>query len=65
MPLNYEDLNHKLVQDMLYSKVPILPKNIHTINYALQNDLEELTDAYKMQLIREFVQCNLGAFSHL
>jgi len=62
VPLDHEDSNHKLAQDTLYSKVPIPPKNIHTIDYALQDDLEELADAYEKQLIREFAQRDSARF---
>lgn len=62
VPLDHEDSNHKLAQDTLYSKVPIPPKNIHTINYALHDDLEELADAYEKQLIGEFAQRDSARF---
>jgi 6-phosphogluconolactonase len=62
VPLDHEDSNHKLAQDTLYSKVPIPPKNIHTIDHALQDDLEELADAYEKQLIREFAQRETARF---
>ena len=62
VPLDHDDSNHKLAQDTLYSKVPIPPKNIHTIDYVLKDDLEELADAYEKQLIREFASRNSARF---
>ena len=62
VPLDHEDSNHKLAMDTLFSKVSIPPDNIHTIDYSLQDDLEELADAYEKELIREFAQKDSARF---
>lgn len=62
VPLDHEDSNHKLAKDTLFSKVSIPPDNIHTIDYSLQDDLEELSDAYEKELIREFAQRDSARF---
>ncbi|KAI0307598.1 6-phosphogluconolactonase [Multifurca ochricompacta] len=62
VPLDHEDSNHKLAYDTLYSHVPIPSDNIHTIDLSLQNDLEELADAYEKELIREFAQKDSARF---
>ncbi|KAI9512634.1 hypothetical protein F5148DRAFT_1161679 [Russula earlei] len=62
VPLDHEDSNHKLAQDTLYSKVPIPRENIHTIDESLQDDLEELADAYEKELVREFAQKDSARF---
>jgi len=62
VPLYHEDSNHKLAHDTLYSKVPIPRDNIHTIDESLQDDLEELADAYEKELIREFAQRDSARF---
>ena len=62
VPLDHEDSNHKLAHDTLFSKVPIPRDNIHTIDYSLQDDLEELSDAYEKELIREFAQRDSARF---
>jgi 6-phosphogluconolactonase len=46
----------------LFSKVPILQENIHTINVDLLDDLEELSDSYEKELIREFAQRDSARF---
>ncbi|EJD04027.1 6-phosphogluconolactonase [Fomitiporia mediterranea MF3/22] len=48
------DSNHKLCMDELFSKVPIPEENIHPIDTSLLDDLDELSDAYEQELIREF-----------
>jgi len=62
VPLDHEDSNHKLAQDTLFSKVSIPRENIHTIDYSLEDDLEELADAYEKELIREFAQKDSARF---
>jgi 6-phosphogluconolactonase len=42
--------------------VPIPPGNIHTIDETLLDDLEELSDAYEKELIREFAQKDSARF---
>jgi len=42
--------------------VSIPPANIHTIDISLQDDLEELSDAYEKELIREFAQKDSARF---
>lgn len=62
VPLDHEDSNHKLARDTLFSKVSIPSDNIHTIDYSLQDDLEELSDAYEKKLVREFAQKDSARF---
>jgi len=62
VPLDHEDSNHKLAHDTLFSKVPIPPANVHPIDPALLDDLEELADAYEKELIREFAQRDSARF---
>jgi 6-phosphogluconolactonase len=62
VPLDHEDSNHKLAHDTLFSKVSIPRENFHTIDYSLQDDLEELADAYEKELIREFAQKDSARF---
>jgi 6-phosphogluconolactonase len=42
--------------------VPIPREHIHTIDTTLLGDLEELTDAYEKELIREFAQKDSARF---
>jgi 6-phosphogluconolactonase len=42
--------------------VPIPAQNIHTIDYSLANDLEELSDAYEKELIHEFAMKDSARF---
>jgi 6-phosphogluconolactonase len=53
VPLDHPDSNHNSCAKALFSKVPIPAENIHSIDPTLL-DLEELTDAYEHDLIREF-----------
>ena len=62
VPLDHADSNHKLAQDTLYSEVSIPPTNIHTIDPTLLDDLDELSDAYEKELIREFAQKDSARF---
>lgn len=62
VPLDHPDSNHKLCTDELFSKVPIPKDNIHTIDLSLADDLEELSDAYEKELIREFAQKDSARF---
>ncbi|KAL0063193.1 suppressor of los1-1 [Marasmius tenuissimus] len=56
VPLDHPDSNHKLCTDTLFSKVPIPSGNIRPIDVSLLDDLEELSDSYEKELIREFAQ---------
>ena len=47
---------------MFFSKVPIPQENIHTIDTSLLNDLDELSDAYEQELIREFAMKDSARF---
>jgi len=60
--LDHPDSNHRSCDEHLYSKVPILREHIHTIDVNLLNDLEELSDAYEKDLIREFAQKDAARF---
>lgn len=62
VPLDDPDSNHRLCQEVLYSKVPIPPDNIHTLDTTLLDDLEELSDAYEKELIQEFAQKDAARF---
>lgn len=62
VPLDHPDSNHKACQEAFYSKVAIPPENIHTIDPTLLGDLDELSDAYEQELIREFAQKDSARF---
>jgi len=62
VPLDHPDSNHRSCNEHLYSKVPIITDHIHTIDVNLLNDLEELSDAYEKDLIREFAQKDAARF---
>ena len=62
VPLDHEDSNHRLCVAELFGKVPIPSQNIHTIDYSLANDIEELADAYEKELIHEFAQKDAARF---
>jgi len=62
VPLEHEDSNHKLAHDTLYAQVPIPRDNIHSLDPALLDDLEELADAYEQELVREFAQKDSARF---
>lgn len=46
----------------LFSHVPIPRENIHTIDITLFDDLDELSDAYEGELIREFAMKDSARF---
>jgi 6-phosphogluconolactonase len=62
VPLDHSDSNHLACTNVLFSKVPIPAENIHPLDPALLNDLEELSDAYEKELIREFAQKDSARF---
>lgn len=62
VPLDHPDSNHSLCKNELFSKVPLPEGNIHTIDYSLESDLEELCDDYESQLIREFASKDSARF---
>ncbi|OBZ78907.1 putative 6-phosphogluconolactonase [Grifola frondosa] len=62
VPLDHPDSNHALATRELFSKVPIPASHIHTIDPALADDLEELSDAYEKELIREFAMKDSARF---
>ncbi|KAJ4001330.1 hypothetical protein F5050DRAFT_1796735 [Lentinula boryana] len=62
VPLDHPDSNHNLCTAELFSKVPIPTANIRTIDPNLLSDLEELSDAYEQELIREFAQKDAARF---
>lgn len=62
VPLDHPDSNHYLCMSQLFSKVPIPVDHIHTIDVTLFDDLEELSDAYEKELIREFAQKDSARF---
>ncbi|KAG7099430.1 hypothetical protein E1B28_001281 [Marasmius oreades] len=62
VPLDHPDSNHNLCTQDLFSKVPIPKDHVHTIDVSLLDDLEELSDAYEKELIREFAQKDAARF---
>jgi len=62
VPLDHSDSNHALCTTHLYSKVPLPSSNIHPLDPSLLDDLEELSDAYEKELIREFAQKQSARF---
>lgn len=62
VPLDHPDSNHNACMSVLFSKVPIPLENIHSLDAALLEDLEELSDAYEKDLIREFAQKDAARF---
>ncbi|RDB28662.1 putative 6-phosphogluconolactonase [Hypsizygus marmoreus] len=62
VPLDHPDSNHFACYSHLFSKVPIPPENIHSIDPTLLNDLEELCDSYEKELIRAFAQKDSARF---
>lgn len=62
VPLDDPDSNHGLCTDELFKHVPIPEANIHTFDTNLLDDLEELSDAYEHELIREFAQKDSARF---
>ena len=72
VPLDHEDSNHRLCNELVWSKVPIPKENIHTIDPALiepasaegdvEDALEEIADAYEKDLIREFANKDSARF---
>lgn len=62
VPLDHADSNHRLCTEHLFSKVPLPTHNIHTIDYALADDPEDLADAYEKELIREFANKDSARF---
>lgn len=62
MPFDDPDSNHKLCTDEFFSKVPIPAENIHAIDTSLLDDLDELSDAYEQELIREFANKDSARF---
>jgi len=62
VPLDNPDSNHLLCTQVFFSKVPIPLENIHPIDPSLLDDLEELSDAYEQELIREFANKDSARF---
>lgn len=46
----------------IFSKIPLPQENIHTIDASLLDDIEELSDDYEQQLIKEFAQKDAARF---
>lgn len=61
VPLDHDDSNHAACQKHLFPKT-IPSENIHTLDPSLLDDLEELSDAYEKELIREFAQKDSARF---
>ncbi|GBE78162.1 6-phosphogluconolactonase [Sparassis latifolia] len=62
VPLDHPDSNHHLCSTELWNKVPVPKSHIHTIDFSLADDLEELSDAYEKELIHEFAQKDSARF---
>jgi len=62
VPLDHPDSNHGACEKLLYSKVHIPKENIHPIDTNFLDDLEELSDAYEKELIREYAQRDSSRF---
>ncbi|KAI6134149.1 hypothetical protein F5141DRAFT_1077574 [Pisolithus sp. B1] len=62
VPLDHPDSNHHLCMTELFQHVPIPTTNIHTLDPEFLDDLEELSDAYEKELIREFAQKDSARF---
>ncbi|KAK0465358.1 uncharacterized protein EV420DRAFT_1637498 [Desarmillaria tabescens] len=62
VPLDDPDSNHLACMKTLFSKVPIPASHIHTIDTSLLDDLEELSDAYEKELIKEFAHGDSARF---
>ncbi|EGG01450.1 uncharacterized protein MELLADRAFT_50106 [Melampsora larici-populina 98AG31] len=62
VPLDHEESNYRLVNEGLFSKVPIPSENIHPISADLIHDPEELSHDYEKQLMNEFAGKNAVAF---
>jgi len=62
VPLDHPDSNHRACTEALGLQHMMPPENIHTIDVSLLNDLEELSDAYEKDLIREFAQKDSARF---
>jgi 6-phosphogluconolactonase len=59
--LDHLDSNHAACKKFLFPK-DIPSENIHTLDPYLLDDLEELSDAYEKELIREFAQKDSARF---
>jgi len=62
VPLDSEDSNYHLIQTQLLSKVPVPPEQVHIIDVSLLDDLDELSDAYETDLIKEFAAKNSARY---
>ncbi|KAG6842487.1 hypothetical protein C0991_000013 [Blastosporella zonata] len=62
VPLDDPDSNHLACTKHLFSKVPIPAENIHPIDTTLLDDLQNLSDSYEKDLIREFAQKDSARF---
>jgi len=62
VPLDHPDSNYHSCVQHLFSKVVIPLENIHPIDASFLEDLEELSDAYEKELIREFAQKDSARF---
>ena len=58
VPLDHEDSNFKLNNDTLFSKVPIMRRNIHTINPDLLDNPEELAECVSSTLPGQIRKAN-------
>ena len=62
MPLDHADSNHNLCARTLYAHVPLPPDNVHVIDEAQLDDMDELADAYAQTLVHEFAPRNTARF---
>lgn len=54
VPLDDPESNYRIVNEGLFSKVPIQPENIHAIETEYLDDPEELSHDYEKQLMNQF-----------
>jgi 6-phosphogluconolactonase len=62
VPLDHPDSNHALCKAHLFSQIPLPKSNIHPLDPNFLDDLEELSDAYEKELVREFAQKDSARF---
>ncbi|KAI8445732.1 hypothetical protein BY996DRAFT_4592408 [Phakopsora pachyrhizi] len=62
VPLDHQDSNYKIVNEGLFSRVPIPRENIHAISTDHLDDPAEVAHDYEKQLMNEFAGKNSVAF---
>ncbi|KZO99577.1 6-phosphogluconolactonase [Calocera viscosa TUFC12733] len=62
VPLDDPDSNYHLIETELLTKVDVPQQHVHAIDVSLLDDLDELSDAYEKELIREFANRETARF---